>query len=142
MAKSMVDKKEKENLQIVFEVIDETREGEITPADLIKAFKLKFNLIIQESEVQKLVKDGGALALSQSKNICFTEFLIASCNKNNLLCENNLITTFKYIDDDGDGFISRDDFRKFVNIDNEYFIGNLIEEADNDCDGGLHFQEF
>lgn len=46
------------------------------------------------------------------------------------------------MDCDNDGFISRDDFRKFLNIKNEYFVGNLIEEADDDCDGGLTFEEF
>ena len=46
------------------------------------------------------------------------------------------------MDCDNDGFISRDDFRKFLNIKNEYFIGNLIEEADDDCDGGLKYEEF
>lgn len=46
------------------------------------------------------------------------------------------------MDCDNDAFISRDDFRKFLNIKNEYFVGNLIEEADNDCDGGLTYEEF
>jgi calcium-dependent protein kinase len=140
MVNSLIDKKEKDNLQIVFESIDENREGEISPSDFIKAFKLKFNLVISEQEIQKVVKDSSLM--HGSKNITFTEFLIAASNKNLLLNENNLKAAFNYIDDDGDGFINRDDYRKFVNIDNEYFIGNLIEEADNDCDGGLHYEEF
>ena len=32
--------------------------------------------------------------------------------------------------------------RNFLNSTDEYFIGMVIEEADDDCDGGLTFKEF
>ena len=31
---------------------------------------------------------------------------------------------------------------KFLNVKNEYYVGNVIEEADDDCDGGLNLKEF
>ena len=76
---------------------------------------------------------------SGNRSISFTEFLMAACNKNELLTERNLQLAFTYMDYDKDGFVSRDDFTKFLNVKNEYFVGNIIEEADDDCDGGLTF---
>lgn len=105
----------------------------------MKAFKHKYNLLITEPEMNKILKD---VNLVNTKTISFTEFVIAACSKNHLLSEANLKQVFNYIDDDGDQFITREDFKKFVNVDNEYFIGNLMEEADNDCDGGLTWEEF
>ena len=105
----------------------------------MRAFKVKYNLLITEPEMNKIMKD---VNLVNPKTISFTEFLIAACSKNNLLTEANLKQVFNFIDDDGDQFINREDFKKFINVDNDYFIGNLMEEADNDCDGGLHWEEF
>lgn len=47
----------------------------------------------------KIVKD---VNLVNPKTISFTEFLIASCNKGNLLTDGNLRLMFNFIDHDGD----------------------------------------
>jgi Ca2+-binding EF-hand superfamily protein len=52
------------------------------------------------------------------------------------------LSAFAYIDNDKDGFITREDLRIFLTSKDEYFIGNMIEEADYDCDGGLTYDEF
>lgn len=95
---------------------------------------------VNEGEISRIIRNVDLT--DNCKSITFTEFLMAACNKNVLLNEFNLRCAFTYIDYDNDQFISREDFRKFLNIKNEYFIGNLIEEADDDCDGGLTFEEF
>ena len=44
---------------------------------------------------------------------------------------------------DEDGVITRSDLRQFLGEDvNEYYIGNMIEDADDNCDGGLDLSEF
>ena len=65
----------------------------------MKAFKHKYNLLITEPEMNKILKD---VNLVNSKTISYTEFMIAACHKNNLLTETNLKQMFNYIDDDGD----------------------------------------
>lgn len=59
-----------------------------------------------------------------------------------LLNENNLQNTFAWIDMDKDGFITRDDLKEFVGVKDDTYIGIMIEEADDDCDGGLTYKEF
>lgn len=46
------------------------------------------------------------------------------------------------MDYDKDGMITREDMRIFLRSKDEYYIGSLLEEADDDCDGGLHYKEF
>lgn len=53
----------------------------------MRAFKVKYNLLITEPEMNKILKD---VNLVNPKTISFTEFLIAACNKNSLLTESNL----------------------------------------------------
>ena len=53
----------------------------------MKAFKVKYNLLITEPEMNKILKD---VNLVNPKTISFTEFMIAACSKNNLLTEANL----------------------------------------------------
>ena len=52
------------------------------------------------------------------------------------------MNTFSWIDLDKDGFITREDLKEFVGVKDETYIGIMIEEADDDCDGGLTFKEF
>ena len=65
----------------------------------MKGFKQKYNLLISEPEMTKIVKD---VNLVNPKTISFTEFLTASCNKGNLLTDGNLRLMFNFIDHDGD----------------------------------------
>jgi Ca2+-binding EF-hand superfamily protein len=67
---------------------------------------------------------------------------VGASNKISLLTEKNLLNAFAYIDFDKNGVIKRDDMKVFLNVKNEYFLGNLVEEADDDCDGGLNLKEF
>lgn len=89
-----------------------------------------------DGELSKVFK---MVNLNGDKTITFTEFVMAASNKQVLLSEANILSAFEFIDYDKDEFISREDFTMFLNIKDEYFIGGLIEEADDDCDGGLNF---
>ena len=80
--------------------------------------------------------------LNGDREVSFTEFLIGASNKLALLTENNLQNTFAWIDMDKDGFITRDDLKEFVGVKDDTYIGIMIEEADDDCDGGLNYKEF
>jgi calcium-dependent protein kinase len=80
--------------------------------------------------------------MNGDREISFTEFLMGACNKISLLSELNLKIAFACIDADKNGFITRDDLKEFLGIKDDTYIGIMIEEADDDCDGGLHYKEF
>jgi len=43
---------------------------------------------------------------------------------------------------DKNGFITREDLKEFIGVKDDTYIGIMIEEADDDCDGGLTYKEF
>jgi Ca2+-binding EF-hand superfamily protein len=46
------------------------------------------------------------------------------------------------LDHDKDGMITREDMAVFMRSKDEHYVGTILEEADDDCDGGLHYKEF
>ena len=76
--------------------------------------------------------------LDYDGKIQFTEFLIAGCNKRALFTAHNIEQWFTYIEMDGDKEITREDLSTFIGEDvGDYFVGNMIEDANDNCDGGL-----
>ena len=139
MVKSVIDKREKDNLQILFEALDENKDGEINLKEMVAGFKQKFNISVSEVDVAKIIRQ---IDFNGDREIQFSEFLIGASNKYTLLNENNLSNTFAWIDVDKDGFITREDLKEFVGVKDDTYIGIMIEEADDDCDGGLTLKEF
>ena len=139
MTKNMIDRKEKDSLQVLFECLDSNKDGELTLKELVESYKEKFNITIAEGEVIKIIKQ---IDVNNDRNISFTEFLIGTCSKVTLLSDHNLRGVFVCMDLDSSGMITREDLRVFMSTKNEYLIGNVIEEADDDCDGGLNYKEF
>ena len=91
MAKTLIDKKEKENLQVLFESFDEDRDGDISLTEFVVGFKSKFSIVVSEAEMSKIIRQ---LDMNGDRVISFTEFLMGACNKQALLSENNLRITF------------------------------------------------
>lgn len=87
ITKTLLDRKEKDNLQILFEILDENRDGDVTLREFVTNFRDKFDVVVTEQEMAKIIR---RIDVNGDRDISFTEFLIAACNKNNLLTEANL----------------------------------------------------
>ena len=61
--------------------------------------------------------------------IQFTEFLVAGCDKRNLLTEANIKKEFEFLDYDKDKFIGPDDIEKFMYAHADK--GNLENDEDS-----------
>lgn len=68
--------------------------------------------------------------------------MLGACSKQHLLSDANLKALFHFMDASGNGFITRKELQSFFGVNDEDFIGLIIEEADDDCDGGLNQKEF
>ena len=114
-------------------------DGEINLKEFVNNFKSKFNITVPDGEMARVIRQ---IDLKGDREVTFTEFTMGACNKYTLLTEANLMIVFSWIDVNKDGFITREDLKEFIGIDNDTYIGIMIEEADDDCDGGLTFKEF
>ncbi len=79
---------------------------------------------------------------SKKEGITCTEFIMGACNKHIVINEASLKHTFGYMDSSGNQFLTRQEVGVFLGVDDETYIGLVIEEADDDCDGGINFKEF
>lgn len=84
MAKNHLDRKEKENLQILFESFDLNRDGDISIKELVTVYKQRYNLTIHEGELGRIFRQ---IDINSDKDLTITEFILGGCNKTNLLCD-------------------------------------------------------
>lgn len=62
-----------------------------------------------------------------------------------LLSTERLTTLFKLFDKDANGFVSREEIREFFSLHDSYmddFLGEFMNELDQNHDGNLQFEEF
>ena len=80
--------------------------------------------------------------MSREGGISITEFILGACNKANLITDHNLKQMFNYINVDKSPMITRDELKFFLGVNDDSYVGLIMEEADDDCDGGLTYKEF
>uniref|UniRef100_A0A7S3CKL8 EF-hand domain-containing protein n=1 Tax=Strombidium rassoulzadegani TaxID=1082188 RepID=A0A7S3CKL8_9SPIT len=140
MAWIYISKKEREHLRMIFDALDEEKDGEIELKEFVIQLKEKFDIQVKVQEMEQIIKN---CDLDGDGKIQFTEFIIACCNKKALLTTHNLAECFSYFDDDGDGVLSRNDLQEVLGEDlDEYQIGNILEDADDECLGKISIREF
>ena len=140
MARTNIEKKEKDRLKLIFDAIDDDKDGEIELEEFVLNLGSKFDLDVKISEMEKIMKQ---VDLDYDGKVQFSEFLIAACNKRALFTQASILKCFNYIDFDQDGELTRKDLAEFLGCElDDYYIGNMIEDADDDCAGKLTFKNF
>ena len=72
----------------------------------------------------------------------YTEFLMATSTKSVLLTEVQLKHLFSFIDNSGKSQLSREELKTFLGVNDDTYVGLIMEEADDDCDGVISLKEF
>ena len=74
----------------------------------------------------------------------YTEFIVASMNKNSLLSKNNLETAFNAFDTDGSGSISTEELGRMLGgaAINSKIMDQIIDQVDTDKNGEVDLSEF
>jgi len=84
---------------------------------------------------------------NNSGAIDYTEFVVATINKQKMLSKERLETAFKIFDQDGNGYITADELREVFNPGNnknvdEQVFTEWILEVDQNSDGKISLAEF
>ena len=140
MAKIYIEYKEKSFLKMIFDALDEEKDGEIELKEFVIQLNEKFDIHVTVPVMEGIMKQ---IDLDYDGKVQFTEFLIAACDKRKLFTTHNLQLCFEFIDSDGDGEITTADLQEFMGQEvDQYYISNMIEDADDNADGGLQVKEF
>jgi calcium-dependent protein kinase len=138
----MTSQSEKDELQKTFQTLDRDSNGVLTKDELIEGYKKVFaERANPELEVQRIIEE---VDINNSGQIDFTEFIIATMNKEKLLTQNKLEQAFHLFDQDGDGFITRFELANVmggIELDDAQWK-SLVEECDTNKDGKISKEEF
>jgi calcium-dependent protein kinase len=83
--------------------------------------------------------------LQQSNRLNYTEFLRATIDRNLVLNKENLRKAFDMFDEDGNGFVTREEVRDWLNdglMVEDQVLAELMKQMDNDGDGMIDFRDF
>ena len=129
------------NLKKLFKLFDIDHDGRITLNEMKNAF-IKLNVKDYENEIENIFN-----SIDTDKNgiIDYTEFLSASINGNNeIISKKTLKDTFKLLDKDNSGKISKNNMIKVLKLENlnEKIVDNYIKKYDINKDGEIDYNEF
>ena len=151
-------KASKEDLSVlrkIFLQLDKSKDGFLSLEEIKEGMKS-----IQHSFQSVLGKDPNweevfnSIDRNDDGKVDFAEFIEGASNRMKLLNEENLKIAFEVLDENKDGTIVAEEFRKqFSNGQyiqeelkeqkiNEKFWTDIIEEADSDNDGSINYKEF
>jgi len=84
---------------------------------------------------------------NNSGAVDYTEFVMATIDRNSLLSKERLETAFKIFDKDGNGYITADELREVFDPTNSRGVGDeqwmqWIRDVDKNSDGKISLSEF
>ncbi|KAL4466461.1 hypothetical protein ABPG73_019079 [Tetrahymena malaccensis] len=134
-------KEEKDQLLKTFKQLDTDGDGMLSQEELLNGYKKIMSAVQAEEEVKKIMNQ---VDKNKSGKIDYSEFVMATCNRQNMLSKEKLQMAFKMFDKDNNGSLTVDEIRKLFNshIQDDEVIKDIIKEVDKNQDGQISFAEF
>lgn len=137
----MATKEEKAELLRVFQALDKNNDGLLSKEELLDGYKQYCKSGNPEDEMAAVMD---AIDTNKSGAIDYSEFVMATVNRQGLLSKQRLQAAFNLFDKDGNGSISKEELKDFfanANMaDSEW--KKIIQEVDENGDGEISFKEF
>jgi calcium-dependent protein kinase len=121
--------------------LDKNSDGKLTRAELIEGYSKLYGDMAEE-EVDKILK---VADLDGNGEIEYSEWVVATMDKTNLLTDEKMKTAFNLFDKDGGGTISANELKEVLGVGRnieEKVWNELIMEVDANGDGEISYPEF
>ncbi|OMJ95641.1 hypothetical protein SteCoe_887 [Stentor coeruleus] len=141
IANNLMSQAEKAELAQAFKCFDTAGDGKLSENDLNKACKKVLGYKISNEDIKKIIKEIDA---DKNGSIDYSEFLIATMNRDKLLSAERLEMVFKAFDSNGCGRITGDDIKELIEsheMEDSYW-NKIVAEVDANGDGGVDLKEF
>jgi calcium-dependent protein kinase len=142
MVSQMATKEEMEELQKAFSSLDKNGDGKLSREELVVGFTDIMGAAAAGEEVERIMN---LVDTDQNGWIDYSEFVMATLDKKNLLSDERLEAAFRIFDKDNNGFIDASEIRavlgKGKKLDDAVW-DELISEVDINGDGEVSFKEF
>ncbi|EGR32359.1 protein kinase domain protein [Ichthyophthirius multifiliis] len=140
MANQVINTQEKEQMVQYFDSLDTNGDGMLSREELIQGYTnfLNGDFIKAQQIVEDSFKD---LDLDGSGKVEFTEFLVASLQKEKLQSKDRIEQAFKLIDQDNNGQITKKELEDIMGgiVLKEQVWNNLLKDCDQNNDGMVFF---
>lgn len=137
----LASKEEMDELQKAFKALDINKSGVLSREELLIGYKELMG-DLAEAEVDRIM----ALAdTDKSGAIDYSEWVVATINKNQLLSDEKMRQAFDLFDKDGGGTISASEVKEVLGIGKKFderIWEEIIGEVDIDGDGEISYSEF
>lgn len=144
IATQLATKEERDEMQQVFKSLDTDSSGTLSRSELINGFHILYGHRMEnaEAEADRIMRE---VDVDGSGEIDYSEYVIATMNRNKLLSKERLEAAFRAFDTDGSGTISIAEIRLMLGqakgLDDEVFR-KMIQEVDTNGDGVIDRREF
>lgn len=142
IARQVITHKENKDLIEVFKALDSDWDGKLSKAELKKHY-LK---VMPEADAIVLINEIFQVADSDNSGfIEFSEFLKSSVARNDLMSKKHLEATFKMLDCDNSGKLSRKELQSMLSgtsLSGDKKWMKLLQAADKNQDGEIDMKEF
>ena len=142
LSSQLITKEESKKLAENFKRLDKNGDGKLSKEELLDVYQQHMGYEAAVEEVRKIMAD---VDINNSGFIDYSEFLMASTQKEQLLSKSNLDNAFRIFDSDGSGRISANELKEILgkgsNL-NDPIWNELIKEVDQNGDGEIDIIEF
>jgi len=144
MVKYFSTMEEKTELLKVFNAMDTDSDGQLSKEELLSGYKKIMSNGDAEATVEKIMQN---IDYNHSGSIDYTEFVLATVNRERMLSEEQLKMAFMMLDKDNSGFIELEELKAIFSsnaqksIDSKVWV-DMIKECDQNSDGKISFDEF
>ncbi|KAL4488264.1 hypothetical protein ABPG73_001675 [Tetrahymena malaccensis] len=141
----LATKEEKNELLKIFQALDTNRDGRLSREELINGYRKILNQGQEEIAEEEVNRIMNAVDTNHSGSIDYTEWVMATINREQLLSKQRLDVAFKMFDKDGSGTLSIDEIRDLFGNQigiSEKVWREMLTEADDNGDGQISFKEF
>jgi calcium-dependent protein kinase len=126
----------------VFTQLDTNKDGKLQYDELMTGFTEFYGQEFAKDEVDRIFK---LVDTDHSNEIDFSEFVIATVQREKILTEDKLRRAFRMFDKDNSGSIDAGEIKKIIgvgkNIDEAVWL-EVLAEVDENGDGEVSFEEF
>lgn len=137
-------KQDKDEMLDLFISLDKDSSGTLSRSELIEGFSTVFGESVEnvEEEVEKILVH---VDINNNGEIDYSEFAVATMNRQKLLSREKLEAAFQAFDLDSNGTITTDELNELLGRYHSYdnsIWQDIIREVDTNCDGVVDINEF
>jgi len=133
---------DKQELMTTFRNLDTNGDGYLTKQELLSGFEMLGIYGNAETIIDNMMS---TVDIDKNGLIEYSEFVMATINREKLLRKDRLEAVFRIFDQDGNGFISINELKEVFSGDKKipmHVWEDMLKEADENDDGTISYYEF